>query len=98
MNARRIMLTWALLAPSACAVPASDARIEAMVPDRESFAPVAQVLVHTCGTLDCHGSASRNLRVYGNESLRLAAGDRPLMPAVTPSNGPSSRSPVRSAG
>jgi hypothetical protein len=83
MNALRIMAAWALFALSACAVPASDARTEAMVPDRESFAPVAQVLVHTCGTLDCHGNAQRNLRVYGNEGLRLAAKDRPLMPACT---------------
>jgi hypothetical protein len=83
MNARRIMPAWALLALSACAVPASDARTEAMVPDRDAFAPVAQVLIHTCGTLDCHGSAYRNLRVYGNEGLRLAASDRPLMPACT---------------
>ena len=83
MNALRVMPAASLLALCACAVPASDSRTEAMVPDRDSFAPVAQVLVHECGTLDCHGSAYRNLRVYGNEGLRLAASERPLMPACT---------------
>ena len=34
-----------------------------------------EVLVHRCGTLDCHGSSFRNFRVYGDEGLRLAAGD-----------------------
>jgi hypothetical protein len=41
------------------------------------------MLVRHCGTLDCHGSAFRNLRLYGNEGLRWAEGDRPLMPACT---------------
>ena len=68
---------------AACAAPASDGRVTAMVPDRESFAVVAQVLVRHCGSLDCHGSAYRNLRVYGNESLRLDANDRPLQPPCT---------------
>jgi hypothetical protein len=73
----------ALFMLAACAAPASDGRVTAMVPDRESFAVVAQVLVRHCGSLDCHGSAFRNLRVYGNEGLRLDARDRPLQPACT---------------
>jgi hypothetical protein len=74
---------WLLTALGACAVPAADARTHELVPDRASFAPVAQVLERKCGSLDCHGSSYRNLRVYGNESLRFATGDRPLMPACT---------------
>jgi hypothetical protein len=53
------------------------------LPDRASFPYVAQLLVHRCGTLDCHGSVYRNLRVYGNEGLRLSPTDRPLVPACT---------------
>jgi hypothetical protein len=55
----------------------------ALVPERASFAPVAQVLVRHCGTLDCHGEVHRNLRIYGNEGLRWASTARPLMPACT---------------
>ena len=32
-------------------------------PDQASFAPVAGLLVHRCGTLDCHGAAARNLKI-----------------------------------
>jgi hypothetical protein len=53
------------------------------VPERAGFPEVAQMLVRNCGTLDCHGSTARNLRLYGNEGLRWAAGDRPLSPACT---------------
>lgn len=75
-----LVLTLAL---AACAVPASDERTMALLPERDSFAPVAQVLVRHCGTLDCHGNSARNLRLYGNEGLRWAATDRPLRPACT---------------
>jgi hypothetical protein len=67
----------------ACSIPATDARIEAKVPDRDSFDVVAQVLERHCGSLDCHGSDYRNLRLYGNEGLRLDATDRPLSPECT---------------
>ena len=86
MSARlRVVLSLCplLLAPGACAAPAADGRSVGMVPDRDSFAPVAQMLVRHCGTLDCHGSAFRNLRLYGNEGLRWAESDRPLAPACT---------------
>jgi hypothetical protein len=65
------------------ACSASDGRFVATTPDEASFAPVAQMLVHHCGSLDCHGVPQRNLRLYGNEGLRLAPGDRPLHPALT---------------
>ena len=56
----------------ACSIPESDQRIVAAAPDRASFPPVADLLVHRCGTLDCHGSSFRNLRLYGHEGLRIA--------------------------
>jgi hypothetical protein len=68
---------------AACAVPAADERFSEGAPDRAGFAELAQVLVRHCGTLDCHGSRARKLRVYGNEGLRWADSDQPLSPACT---------------
>jgi len=68
---------------AACALPASDARFSERLPDRDTFPEVAQVLVRHCGTLDCHGTRARNLRLYGNEGLRWAATDQPLSPPCT---------------
>jgi len=68
---------WTALAAPACSAPSPDARFVATPPDRATFPPVAEELVHRCGTLDCHGSSSRNLRIYGSTGLRLDPGDRP---------------------
>ena len=62
----------------ACSTPESSARFVATPPDRASFDPVAQVFVRTCGTLDCHGTVARNLKIYGDVALRFA-------PTATPS-------------
>ena len=62
----------------ACTFPSSTATNLATTPDRATFPPVADLLGKRCGTLDCHGSAYRNLRVYGSLGLRLAPTDRPL--------------------
>jgi hypothetical protein len=67
----------------ACSVPAKDARFSGSRPEEASFPEVAQVLVRHCGTLDCHGSSARNLRLYGSEGLRLSPDDRPQTPACT---------------
>jgi hypothetical protein len=37
----------------------------------ESFQPVGDYLENRCGTLDCHGQTSRNLRIWGCEGMRL---------------------------
>ena len=66
------LITALFAALCACSTPESDPRFVATRPDRASFPPVADLLVHRCGTLDCHGTSSRNLRLYGNEGLRLA--------------------------
>jgi hypothetical protein len=56
----------------------NDARFVASTrPDRTTFPPVADVLVHRCGSLDCHGQVGRNLLIYGHEGLRFAKTDRP---------------------
>jgi hypothetical protein len=66
-----------------CASPDSDARVLVRAPERASFAPVAAMLQLRCGSLDCHGRAPRNLRLYGYGGLRLAATDRPDGVATT---------------
>jgi len=56
-----------------------------------SFRPVSAVIERRCGTLDCHGSIVRPLRVFGQYGLRLpatgadAGGDFPggLLPTTT---------------
>jgi hypothetical protein len=61
----------------ACSTPAANDQFLGATPDEASFAPVAQLFVHRCGTFDCHGAIARNLRVYGNEGRRWSAMDRP---------------------
>jgi hypothetical protein len=61
----------------ACSVAPGDARIGVTAPDRSQFDPVAALLDHRCGSLDCHGSSRRNLRIYGCEGLRLDPADVP---------------------
>ena len=56
---------------TACGAPPEDARISVTAPDRTQFPPVSALLDHRCGSLDCHGSRTRNLQIYGCEGLRL---------------------------
>lgn len=49
-------------------------------PDEASFAPVADALVRRCGSIDCHGSRYRNMRLYGFGGTRLSPTDRPDTP------------------
>jgi hypothetical protein len=67
----------------ACAFPSSTATNDVTTPDLATFPPVADLLGKRCGTLDCHGSAYRNLRVYGSLGLRLSPNDRPLSKGQT---------------
>ncbi len=83
MSRRVLFLVAAAIAALECSPPSVGVFTEQELPDRASFPYVAQFLVHRCGTLDCHGSTARNLRIYGNEGLRLSPTDRPLVPACT---------------
>ena len=86
MSAPRTLLTLLIVAGTAtlrCSLPAAGVVVQTSLPDRASFPYVAQLLVHRCGTLDCHGSTYRNMRIFGNEGLRLSPTDRPLVPACT---------------
>jgi len=79
-----MLATVAMAVTLGCSVPASDARVtETQLPDTVTFPYVGELLVVRCGTLDCHGSVYRNLRVYGDEGLRYSSADRPCVPKET---------------
>jgi hypothetical protein len=48
------------------------------VPSRANFNRVSDSMQLRCGTLDCHGQISRNMRLYGHYGLRLSPTDNPL--------------------
>jgi hypothetical protein len=65
-----------------CSTPPADGRyVPPSLPDSATFPPVAQLLDVRCGSLDCHGTVARNLRLYGSAGLRWSSADRPLVPA-----------------
>jgi hypothetical protein len=64
-------LAFASALALACSGPPDEARVGVVTPDPKQFPPVSLLLDHRCGSLDCHGSRSRNLLVYGCEGLRL---------------------------
>jgi hypothetical protein len=68
------------LATMSCSTVPADARVSIDAPfsTEASFGPVSTYLGHRCGSLDCHGSASRNLRIYGCEGMRLLSTDVPI--------------------
>jgi hypothetical protein len=70
-------VTVAAWVTSAACIASPDARTTPTSPDRASFPPVSEYLVHTCGSIDCHGDVHRNLRLYGIEGRRLDPNDRP---------------------
>ena len=80
--------TWPLwlsgaLVVAACSAP--DAGRTALGgPDLASFGPVAAFLDHRCGSLDCHGTRYRNLRMWGHDGMRLSIDDVPGGSPTTP--------------
>jgi hypothetical protein len=63
------LLTVAV-AVSACSGPA-ESTYAITPPSREAFPPVGDVLEAHCGTIDCHGTLARNMRIYGIYGLRF---------------------------
>lgn len=61
------------VATAACSSPDTAARVDPIGPSRADFKYVAPVLSRRCGSIDCHGSAFRNMRVYGYGGQRLGA-------------------------
>jgi hypothetical protein len=80
------LLVVAVAAFAACASPSSGARVAEQAPDATSFAPVALMMVQACGTLDCHGTVGRDLRLYGDTGLRYSATDVPSTLIATTSD------------
>ncbi len=54
-----------------CSSPDPTATVDPIGPDRAQFDLVSPVLSRRCGSIDCHGSPFRNMRVYGFAGLRL---------------------------
>ncbi len=81
------LLAVALLAQVACepgAAPISEQRASPLAaPPRTGFEPVADALLLSCGTLDCHGRPERNLRLFGNHAARRDGADDPGGTATT---------------
>jgi hypothetical protein len=81
MIARQLLASLLVAALAGCSTPPADGRYsQQALPDRMSFAPVAQLLVVRCGSLECHGTPARNMRLYGSAGLRWSSTDRPLEP------------------
>lgn len=72
-----VLLSTFTGALASCSQAPSDDRIGIYAPSssEKAFGPVADLLDHRCGSLDCHGQATRNLRIYGCEGMRLSASD-----------------------
>jgi hypothetical protein len=68
-----------------CSGTNTEGRIDpGFAPSGAEFRPVAQVLLERCGSLDCHGSKYRNMRLYGYASQRLDWTHKPDAPDTTP--------------
>jgi hypothetical protein len=77
---KRPALVILAIALSAAGCASSEGSTEAVTvtgPTRTDFEKVAETLDYHCGNLACHGSKLRNLRLYGDQGLRLAGDDVP---------------------
>ena len=79
-------LLWLGLTVTSCvaAVAPTPVDLELMVPRRGGFEDVADAVQPSCGTLDCHGQATRNLRLFGGRGLRLDQADTSAVGPTTP--------------
>jgi hypothetical protein len=83
VSLRRLFSLTGLLGLAVACAPNGSAVVTEALPTEVGFPYVAELMVHRCGTLDCHGVTARNLRVYGDEGLRFASTDRPCVPVET---------------
>jgi hypothetical protein len=74
------VLPFAIPVAVACSAPSAGHYVPQALPDPGTFAPVAELLDVRCGSLDCHGTVARNLRLYGSAGLRWSKVDRPFVP------------------
>lgn len=82
MTALRVpcFFVWLSLAGSGCGAtePEAGRLSETQLPARAQFPFVGAAMQHRCATLDCHGQAGRNLRLYGFGGLRLSSPENPI--------------------
>jgi hypothetical protein len=67
-----LAVSWSVAVVS-CGGPPDDQVFRGVAPSADAFVQVSPVLEVHCGTLDCHGSSARNMRVYGIDGVRLDA-------------------------
>jgi hypothetical protein len=79
----------ALASVIACQFASSDLRAGIAAPDLGQFesAGVADYMDHRCGSLDCHGQATRNLVMWGCNGLRLDPDETGIIPGCRASGG-----------
>ncbi len=65
---------------AACSTPDPNDRVDAAGPGRDTFVDVSRALEHRCGSLDCHGTPYRNMRIYGYGGLRIDPAQSPEAP------------------
>jgi hypothetical protein len=72
---------WLGLLASGCgsAEPTAGRLSETELPARAQFRVVSDAMQKRCATLDCHGQAGRNLRLYGLGGLRLSTTAAPIV-------------------
>jgi hypothetical protein len=80
-GARSLAFLGSVLAMSSCVEPSDREKAFAgtgravSAPSSITFPLVGAAMQPRCGTLDCHGQAARNLRLYGARGLRKSAAD-----------------------
>jgi hypothetical protein len=65
-----VAAAWCVWLGGAGCAGVNDVDIQVACGDFETFRDVSPVLEARCGTLDCHGSIARPLRIYGRQGLR----------------------------
>lgn len=58
----------------------------ALCPTPEDFEVVSAVMEKRCGTLDCHGSLARPLKIYGRNGLRFLTNEELQDPTLIEAN------------
>jgi hypothetical protein len=86
---RAALITAIGLAIVACEFAPSNERMGIDAPDLGQFetAGVGDFMDHRCGSLDCHGTATRNLVMWGCYGLRLDVDEAGLTPGCRASGG-----------
>ncbi|HEY1959152.1 MAG TPA: hypothetical protein VGH28_26240 [Polyangiaceae bacterium] len=86
---RLVLVGMAIAIGIGCTFAPADERTGVDGPDLGQFetAGVGDFLDHRCGSLDCHGSATRNLIMYGCYGLRLDPNGTGLAPGCRASGG-----------